>query len=104
MGHGLVGDETLVLVAGLIAVVVLLATATGAAWCPCTRVAIGDEEERAGACGWGECGGGGGRERTHGWLAPFGSALAGTATGNGRVTGWPSRAVSHENDLEKLGE
>jgi hypothetical protein len=50
MGHGLVVDETLVLVAELVRVFVL-ATAKRPARGPCARVAIGDEEEGAGACG-----------------------------------------------------
>lgn len=69
--YGLVVHETLVLVAGLVVVgVIVLVTATGPAWGTCAGVAVGDEEEGAGASGGGECRGGGrgrrwGGERTH---------------------------------------
>lgn len=69
MGRGLVIDETLVLVAGVIRVFVL-ATAARSAWYACARVAIGDEEEGTRACGGGKCrgrcrGSRRGWERTH---------------------------------------
>jgi hypothetical protein len=54
VGRALVIDETLILVAGVINVFVL-ATDAGGAWYPCTRVAIGNEEESTGACCRGEC-------------------------------------------------
>src|SRR6266851_6547891 len=69
VGRGLVIDETLVLVAGVIRVFVL-ATAAGSAWYACARVAIGDEEEGTRASGGGKCrgrcrGSRRGWERTH---------------------------------------
>lgn len=70
MGHGLVVDEPLVLVARLVSVFVLGVAASGPARRARARVAVGDEEERAGACGRGERRGGRGgrgrgRERAH---------------------------------------
>jgi hypothetical protein len=53
VGHGLVVDETLILVAGLICFFVL-ATGTRLARRPRARVTIGDEEEGAGASCRGE--------------------------------------------------
>jgi hypothetical protein len=95
VGRALVIDETLILVAGVIRVFVL-ATGAGDAWCACTRVAIGNEEESSRACGWGMCRGRwrSGWERAHCRLSS--AVVAGACHTTGlAVTTNMSRDLSH---------